>query len=447
MSPESNQEIVDSFPYENYHSCRLTEPNYPDYAYKKCAEKHKGKCIDHNYGIRGPGKSELQALRYSKTIWTASDAGTHCKSRGGSFEPAKKAKEKQTIPSADLDNPAKNPFVFNMPGMVEFAAAGEDGQKNKIRLTLYDGSVVKHWYWGNLAFELSTMRMAKKRNPILFTHDVSQRAAVSDTAEFDPKFIMEGDFLKSSKIAEEIKAQMTEGFPFEASLRFDPDRSKIEFVNGDETIEVNGNKLKGPGTVIKNACILEGSICVFGALKNTQSEAFEIVNNLLREKESIMDEQTTLTLDTFAEQYPELHSQLVEKARQEGGKATMELFNRFVEKFGDDPVFCIEHFKKGGTLEQTTEIRIEKLKVDNQQLSEQLKKQAKTRIDPAAQEFSDQQNASGGTGNPPPPEKPEDKYAKEFNKSQEIQDEFGGPEGIRNYIAFRKAEDAGKVRG
>ena len=44
------------------------------------------------YGIKN-NKSEIQALRYPKEKWTADDARTHCKSRGGSFEAASEKKE------------------------------------------------------------------------------------------------------------------------------------------------------------------------------------------------------------------------------------------------------------------------------------------------------------------------------------------------------------------
>lgn len=62
---------------------------------KKCAEKHDDKCITHIYGIY-EGKdagSKLQALRYDKDIWTEASAKSHCKSKDGMFEPAKKEED------------------------------------------------------------------------------------------------------------------------------------------------------------------------------------------------------------------------------------------------------------------------------------------------------------------------------------------------------------------
>jgi len=77
-------------PYPNEHSCRLEDPDkYDRFARKNCAQKSDGKCIDVIYGIKG-GKSEIQALRYPKSVWTESAARTHCKLHKGFFEPAAK---------------------------------------------------------------------------------------------------------------------------------------------------------------------------------------------------------------------------------------------------------------------------------------------------------------------------------------------------------------------
>jgi len=76
-------------PYANEHACRLNDPGkYDKFARKNCAIKHDNKCIDVIYGIKG-GKSEMQAYRYPKDIWTAATARKHCKDHEGAFEAAK----------------------------------------------------------------------------------------------------------------------------------------------------------------------------------------------------------------------------------------------------------------------------------------------------------------------------------------------------------------------
>jgi hypothetical protein len=75
-------------PFENEHSCRVKPPkNFEKIRRVNNAQKSDGKSIDVLYGIKN-GKSEIQALRYKKSIWTAKAARTHCNARGGSFEAA-----------------------------------------------------------------------------------------------------------------------------------------------------------------------------------------------------------------------------------------------------------------------------------------------------------------------------------------------------------------------
>jgi hypothetical protein len=88
-------------PYENEHSCRLEDPEkYERFARKNGEEEHDGKPIDVLYGIKANGKSEIQALRYPKSKWSASEAKKHCQSRGGKFEAASSSEEKSEDPDA-----------------------------------------------------------------------------------------------------------------------------------------------------------------------------------------------------------------------------------------------------------------------------------------------------------------------------------------------------------
>lgn len=78
-------------PYPNEHACRLEPPgDFDSFRRNNCAVKSDGKCIDHIYGIKD-GESKLQAMRYNKEIWTAAEARSHCKDKGGTFEAAGEA--------------------------------------------------------------------------------------------------------------------------------------------------------------------------------------------------------------------------------------------------------------------------------------------------------------------------------------------------------------------
>jgi len=81
---------VKGLPFTNEHSCRLESPDkYESWGRKNCEQEHDGKCIDVVYGTTSAGKTEIQSLRYKKSVWDEGAARSHCNSRGGSFEPAK----------------------------------------------------------------------------------------------------------------------------------------------------------------------------------------------------------------------------------------------------------------------------------------------------------------------------------------------------------------------
>lgn len=445
-------------PYPNEHSARLKDPKAfnPDTFRRKNGGTIYGKIkvpktIAIIWGkLKGKDKPAdpviPQALRFPTKNWTTQKAKKWLKDNDVKymrFEPAKPKSKQADFESTD---PGKNPCIFAQGGPVEFTDGEQGEEKNKLRLKLYDGSVVRHWFWGNLAFELTTMRMRRKtRNPILYSHDTNQRLAYSTSASFDGQFVLEGEFLQKSQKAAEIKQDIAEKFPFEASLRFDIDHSNIIFIKEGESVKVNGHQLKGPGALIKDAMIMEGSVCVFGALKNTKSEIFE--------KEIEMTEemaQTEMTAESFATEYPELHSEIVMAAKAEGmaegvakgEKEVRDSFAQFAEKFGDDPALCVEQFKAGATIEAATAAQNEKLKKENKEIAEKAAAQAKAPVDPAAQEFSDRQTQ--GDDEPKPTQTPDEKYGEEFDKSADLQAKFNGNRAA--YIAFRKADDEGRVQ-
>lgn len=78
-------------PFENEHACRLKEPGqFIRFRRINNAGEVNNKRIDHIIGFKKGGGSEIQSIRYPKSIWEASDARSHCGSRDGKFEAAKK---------------------------------------------------------------------------------------------------------------------------------------------------------------------------------------------------------------------------------------------------------------------------------------------------------------------------------------------------------------------
>jgi phage head maturation protease len=96
---------VEARPYPNEHACRLRQPSQfqPD-TYARMTRNHKGKPYDVLMArLKGEDTLTDQAFRYARDIWTASEAGAHCRDHDGSFEAAtgRPADEKAAI---DVNN-------------------------------------------------------------------------------------------------------------------------------------------------------------------------------------------------------------------------------------------------------------------------------------------------------------------------------------------------------
>ena len=156
------------------------------------------------------------------------------------------------------------------------------------------------------------------------------------------------------------------------------------------------------------------------------------------------EKETVLTAETFAAEYPEIHGELVKTAKAdgkaEGEKALAERFTAIAELAPDDPEFAVAQFKAGVSVEDAKTALIARLREQKEQAPAQPTKP----VDPAVTEFSDD---VANTNKPvEKPKTPEEKFTAEFNADEKVQDEFGGAEGLANYISFRKAEEAGLVK-
>lgn len=292
----------------------------------------------------------------------------------------------------------QNACIFEQGCTVAFDDTEGAEENNRFSIIAYTGQIIaNHWWWGNLAFDMEGIKFAKAKTPILQEHFRDDRIGFSTKQDIAEKVILEGKFLSNPK-ASELRQDMAEGFPMQASVYLPPD--VIEQIKEGETVEVNGHKLKGPGTVFRKGRILEVSMCTLGADSNTQSKAFadggkEEIKFNITGKEEIMAESKTkdkLTAETFAAEHPDVFKEVTAAAKAEGGKEIRELFGRFTEQFGDDPAFCIEQFEAGVGIDEAVKAENAKLK---KAAAESLQTQAAAteETDPAAREFSDEQKS------------------------------------------------------
>lgn len=136
--------------------------------------------------------------------------------------------------------------------------------------------IANHWFWGNLGIQLDGIK-AKSRVPILMDHDPAKRLGYSDAREIGKRGLtMQGEFLKSSALAAQVRGESLDGFPFEASVNLRP--VKIERIPEGETAEVNGFSIAGPGHIFRRSELREVSFCALGADSNTSAAALALAS-------------------------------------------------------------------------------------------------------------------------------------------------------------------------
>lgn len=87
-------------PYPNFHACRIKSPSlFEEDSIRTLQTKQKGMTLLSGK-LKSNGKSEVQAFRYDKKVWTEGRAKNHCSTHSGNFEPA--IKEKKDIKSKHL---------------------------------------------------------------------------------------------------------------------------------------------------------------------------------------------------------------------------------------------------------------------------------------------------------------------------------------------------------
>jgi hypothetical protein len=160
-------------------------------------------------------------------------------------------------------------------------AVDQDGQ-NRLNILAYSGGIIRnHWYWGNLGIDLKGLAMPKETYPILEGHRTDRKMGHFSTGQVrvNGNLRIEGATLLDTEASREFKKLSQKGFPYEASIYAVP--TEIERVERNESAQVNGLTLVGPGTVWRRCTLREVSICVFGHDSETKAEALSQDRNAL----------------------------------------------------------------------------------------------------------------------------------------------------------------------
>ncbi len=285
--------------------------------------------------------------------------------------------------------------VFGAKSKAQFV---DDDKGGKFSLTVYDGGVTNHWYWGNFAIDLQGVRFSTNPTPVLESHFTDCRIGVTTSQTIESAIKADGKFLKN-KQAQELRTDMLDGFPMQASLAGTPIR--IEQVEDGATTEVNGRKLKGPGAIWRQSEIYEISMTAFGALKNTRSAAFTqddtevFTAEVSRCKETIMaqDKKTTMTVESIKGENPDLYDQIFAAGKKEATESLAGAFSKIREAAGDNAELAVLAFSKGWSTEQTAIERAKRAEAEvvaMKKRSSPSEKESFSGVSAATQEFIEQ---------------------------------------------------------
>ena len=256
---------------------------------------------------------------------------------------------------------SKAALCFHDPEALASAAPVKEGEKRGLKMTAYSGKIIKgHWYWGDLAIDTDGLKLSKTNIPILEDHRTDRKIGFGSFLTDEKHRVMSEDTtFVDTPFAQEFIKLSEQGFPYEASIYARP--SKIQRLMEDEETEVNGFKMKGPGTVWRESVLKECSVVTFGADPNTKSAAMtededvvmEVVEAQKFNKES---KEVNMDLAKLKAEHQEVYAEAIAL-----GKAEAE--TSFV------PV-------KAGLEKQITDLSTEKTKLsaDNKDVNDRLLK-------------------------------------------------------------------------
>ncbi|MFH1458189.1 MAG: hypothetical protein ABIG31_03355, partial [Candidatus Omnitrophota bacterium] len=142
----------------------------------------------------------------------------------------------------------------DVPVEILASQEGEETKKRKFSMIANSGRVMlNHWLWGNLAIDLSGVSIGRKKKPALRDHNSNRIVGWTEGINIDEKrgIVAEGIFSEKTEDGVQALELADEGFPWQASIYIPP--LVIERVKEGETAEVNGRKLKGPGTIFRKS--------------------------------------------------------------------------------------------------------------------------------------------------------------------------------------------------
>lgn len=149
-------------------------------------------------------------------------------------------------------------------------ASAEELKSGKVKGVAYTGAVIKeHGFLKNLVIDMSTLKVAKAKTPLLRDHNPTQIAGHVGV-DIGEQVTFEGTLSKKTSYGSEILELSEEDFPWEVSMGIFGGELQ-EFENG----HFNGQDISH-GIALVNGTIREISLLALGADGETTAEVFNV---------------------------------------------------------------------------------------------------------------------------------------------------------------------------
>lgn len=199
------------------------------------------------------------------------------------------------------------PFPAKAPGTDDFKFSlgepvfqtDEATGLRKFSGVAYTGDVInRHPYWGSVIFDLSMMKLPPKL-AALRDHEGEEIVGYANESSVTEAGLAVGGVLSSATEAgREVAALSDEGFPWQMSVRIDPER--IEEVLSGSTTQVNGRQVTGPAYIFRESSIIEVSFTATGWDRGTSATALSRNQEEETMSKELEDKVTQLTADLQA---------------------------------------------------------------------------------------------------------------------------------------------------
>lgn len=143
--------------------------------------------------------------------------------------------------------------------------SGDRPKRRKFQMTAYTGGAMRPAGFGlPVVVDLAGVSVPRQDIPILRQHDAERIVGHTTAVEVSAQRIKAAGVISGSgDAAQEVLATADNGFPWQASIGASIQR--IEFVERDQTVKVNGKSFAGPLYVVRASTLGEISFVTMGA--------------------------------------------------------------------------------------------------------------------------------------------------------------------------------------